>query len=70
MNFEVILHFMKKLSLYIVSNHRIFFQNRFIWVLKFCSLRGEGRRVWEGRVKNGVRMKHMITLASIRFSFC
>ena len=31
-------------------------------VVKFCSLRGEGRRVLEGRVKNGVRIKHMITL--------
>ena len=31
-------------------------------VVKFCSLRGEGRRGWEDRVKNGVRMKHMITL--------
>ena len=31
-------------------------------VVKFFSLRGEGRRGWEGRVKNGVRMKHMITL--------
>ena len=31
-------------------------------VVKFCSLRGEGRRGWEGRLKNGVRMKHMITL--------
>ena len=31
-------------------------------VVKFCSLRGEGRKGWEGRVKNGVRMKHMITL--------
>ena len=30
--------------------------------VKFCSLRGEGRRGWEGRVKKGVRMKHMITL--------
>ena len=29
---------------------------------KLCCLRGEGRRGWEGRVKNGVRMKHMITL--------
>ena len=30
---------------------------------KFYSLSGEGcRRGWEGRVKNGVRMKHMITL--------
>ena len=29
-------------------------------VVKFCSLRGEGRRDWEHRVKNGVRMKHMI----------
>ena len=25
-------------------------------VVKFYSLRGEGRRGWEGRVKNGVRM--------------
>ena len=26
-------------------------------VVKFCSLRGEGRRGWEGILKNGVRMK-------------
>ena len=38
-------------------------------VVKFCSLRGEGRRGWEGRVKNGVRMNHMITLEEIEFSF-
>ena len=31
-------------------------------VVKFGSLRREGRRGWKGRVKNGVRMKHMITL--------
>ena len=31
-------------------------------VLKFFSLRGEGKRGWECRLKNGVRMKHMITL--------
>ena len=31
-------------------------------VVKFCSLRGEGKRGWEGGLKNGVRMKHMITL--------
>ena len=31
-------------------------------VVKFCRLRGEGRRGLIGRVKNGVRMKHMITL--------
>ena len=37
-------------------------------VVMFCSLRGEGRRDWEGRVKNG--MKHMITLESIKFSCC
>ena len=30
-------------------------------VVKFCILRGEGRKGWEGRLKNGVRMKHMIT---------
>ena len=35
----------------------------------FCRLRGEGRRGWKGRVKNGVRMKHMITLEYIEFSF-
>ena len=39
-------------------------------VLKFCSLREEGRRVWKSRVKNRVRMKHMITLDLIEFSFC
>ena len=38
-------------------------------VVKFCSLRGEGRRGWEGWVKNEVRMKHMITLEFIEFSF-
>ena len=31
-------------------------------VIKFCHLRWEGRRGWEGKVKNGVRLKHMITL--------
>ena len=31
-------------------------------VVKVCGLRGEGRRGWKGKVKNGVRMKHMITL--------
>ena len=31
-------------------------------VVKFCGLRGEGRRGSEGRLKNGVRMKLMITL--------
>ena len=31
-------------------------------VVKFCSLRGQGRRGWEGRLKNGVRMKHMNTV--------
>ena len=33
-------------------------------VVKFCSLRGEGR------LKNGVRMKHMITIDYIEFRFC
>ena len=28
-------------------------------VVKFCKLGGEGRMGWEGRVYNGVRMKHM-----------
>ena len=28
--------------------------------VKFCSLRGEGKKGWEGRLKNGI--KHMITL--------
>ena len=31
-------------------------------VVKFCTSRGEGRRGWEGRVKKGVEMKHMIIL--------
>ena len=29
-------------------------------VVKFLSIRGEGRSSWEGRVKKGVRMKHII----------
>ena len=41
-----------------------------IQVVKFCSLRGEGGRGWEGRVKNGVRMKLMITLDWFEFIFC
>ena len=28
-------------------------------VVKFCSLREEGRRDWEGKIKNVVRMKHV-----------
>ena len=39
-------------------------------VVKFCSLRGEGRMGWEGGVQNGVRMKHMITIDQIEFGFC
>ena len=39
-------------------------------VVKFYSSRGEGRRGWEGRVKNGVKMKHIITLEYIEFSSC
>ena len=39
-------------------------------VVKFSSLREEGWSGWEGRVKNGVRMKHVITLEYIEFSFC
>ena len=31
-------------------------------VVKFCILRGQGRTGLEGRVKNKVRIKHMITL--------
>ena len=38
--------------------------------VKFCSLKGKGSKGWEGRVKNGVRMKHMITLELIEFNFC
>ena len=30
-------------------------------VVHFFSVRGEGRKGWEGKLKNGVRMKHMIT---------
>jgi hypothetical protein len=33
-----------------------------VGVVTFSSLSGKGRIGWEGRVKNGVRMKHMITL--------
>ena len=36
-------------------------------LVMFCSLRGEGRRDWESRVKNGVKMKHMFTLELIEF---
>ena len=39
-------------------------------IVKFCSLRGEGRRGWECRLKNGVTINHMITLDQIEFSFC
>ena len=39
-------------------------------VVKFFRLRGEGRKGWEQRVKNGVRMKHMIPVDYIEFSFC
>ena len=39
-------------------------------VVKFYSLRGEGRRDREGRLRNGVRVKHMITLDYIEFRFC
>ena len=31
-------------------------------VVKFCNLIGKGIRGWEARIKNGVRMKLMITL--------
>ena len=34
----------------------------FIWGCKVLSLRGEGRRGWEARLKNGVRMNQMIIL--------
>ena len=42
--------------------------NTLIGVVKI--LRGEGRRGWEGILKNGERMKHMITLDWIEFIFC
>jgi hypothetical protein len=38
-------------------------------VVKFFSLRGEGRRGWEGSLKNGVKVKQMITVDYIKFSF-
>ena len=41
-------------------NTHTFISNSF-GVVKFCSLKGVGRRGWKRRVKNGVRMKHMIT---------
>ena len=31
-------------------------------VVKFCSFRGEVRSGWEGRLKDGVILRHMITL--------
>ena len=33
-------------------------------VVKYSSFRGKGKmgKGWEGRLKNGVRMKHMITV--------
>ena len=37
--------------------------------VKLYGLRGEVRKDWESKVKNEVRMKHMITLNSIEFSF-
>ena len=37
-------------------------QHTLIRVVTFCSLRGEGRRGWEGGLKNGVRIKQMIIL--------
>ena len=36
-------------------------------VVKFC--RWEGKKDWERRVKNGVRMKHMISVDYTGFSF-
>ena len=37
----------------------------FIWGWKSCSLRGEGRRGWERRVKNGVRIKHILLIYNV-----
>ena len=45
----------------ITPNLQIFTSDSF-GVVQFCGLRGEGRRDWERRAKNGMRMKHMITL--------
>ena len=39
-------------------------------VVKISRLRREGRKGWERRVKIGVRMKHMIPVNYIEFSFC
>ena len=40
-------------------------------VVKLCTLRGEGRKGFEGWLKNEVRMKHIIyTVDYIEFSFC
>ena len=38
-------------------------------IVKFCNLRGEGRWGWQGRVRNGVRMKHIIALDKIEFRY-
>ena len=45
-----------------MSNLHTHTQHTLIGVVKFCSLRVEGRMDWEVRFKNGVRMKHMCTL--------
>ena len=39
-------------------------------VVNFCSLRGKGRKGWEDRLKNGMKMKHMISADVIEFSLC
>ena len=43
------------------SSHTTHIHHGSFGVVKFCSLREVGRRGWEGRLMNGVRMKQMIT---------
>ena len=69
-NFDSILYirYVKEMSnLHTHTHHTLICD--FFGVVKFCCLRVEGRSDWEGRVNNGVRMKHMITLESIELIF-
>ena len=54
------MHLKEMLNLYTHTQHALIIGS--FGVVKFCSLRGEGRWGLEGRLKNGVRMKHVITL--------
>ena len=53
-----------------IHTHSLGFIGDSFGVVKFCMLRGEGRKGWEPRVKKGVRMKRMIPVDYNEFSFC